>query len=236
MSFRTLGWFGPLCPNPLPPDPPFASSPNEFKATRMYNLQTRERINEFPLDIAMKIFWEADTIAIDGFFTVEYTAQGGARAVATVAGETSVSWGAIDIFNPLFVANRPPIATAKEMLCTIQKAGNAGIHTLHETDTSFSPRMIIRILRQIWGDGTAAYAPFSINFEGAVTTQAGAQIITTSVFPENAPQVGAANWITPWGNAMSPLFFSRTPIGNVIHLDSSMTITVTAADPAVRYA
>jgi hypothetical protein len=236
MSFRALGWFGPLCPEPLPPNPPFASSPNEFKATRMYNLQTRERINEFPLEIATKIFWEADTIAIDGFFTVEYTASGGSREVATVAGGTSVQWGEIDIFNtPSSIPNRPPIATAKEMLCVIQKAGNAGIHTFHSTDGSTSPRIIINIIRRIWGDGEAAYAPFSINFEGAVAPQAGAQIITTSVFAASAPQVGFANWITPWGNAASPLFFSRFPT-SVTHLDSSLTITVTSADPAIRYA
>jgi hypothetical protein len=236
MNFHTLGWFGPLCPDPLPPSPPLASSPNEFKATRMYNLQTNERINEFPLDIAMKIFWEADTIAIDAFFTIQYTISG-VTQVATIAGGTSAQWGEIDFFNPVStIPNRPPIASAKEMLCTIQKTGNDGIHTFHSTDSSLSPRMIIQIRQRIYGDETAAYAPFVINFEGGPVPQTGAQIITTSVFPAAAVQVGFANWITPWGNATSPLFFSRIPVGNVTHLNSSMTITVTAAAPAVRYA
>lgn len=235
MSFRTFGYFGPLCPLPVPQAGPY-SPPNVLNNMRMYNILSGERIDEFPLDVAMKIFWEAETISINGFITAEYTTPQGGRAVGTLSGGTSVQWGEVNEVSPFpFTPYRPPMASAKEMLCTIQKAGNLGIHTFHSTLSSISPRMAIEIRRRDFGDGQISYAPFSINFEGAYTTSQGVQIFVLPFTNAGRVPVGNANWITPWGNVSTPLFFSPF-YGNETHIASEMTITVTAANPTTRYA
>jgi len=233
-EFNTLGWFGPLCPLPVPAAGPF-SPPNVLNNMRMYNILNGQRIDEFPLDIAMKIFWEAEAISIDGFITAEYTTPQGNRAVATLSGGTSVQWGEVNPVGPFpFTPYRPPIATAKEMLCTIQKLGNFGLHTFHSTLSSVSPRMSIEIVRRDYGDGQISYAPFSMNFEGSLSPSQGVQIFSRPWTNAGRVPVGAANWITPWGNTTTPLFFSAL-FGSETHIASALTITVTGADPAVRY-
>jgi hypothetical protein len=237
MSFRTLGWFGPNCPLPLPPPPTTFSPPNEFKDTRMYNLQTKEIVNEFPLDIAMKIFWEAKTISVDASVTASYPISGGGTETGTLTGETSAEWS--EISRPEF-ASRQPVQTAKELLCILKQPSSLfpNNHTNKATDFSVSPRLSIIIRAREFTDENVLYAPFLINVEGAIApqpTQFGAQIFTTSVASINANQVGVANWTTPWGNTTSPLFFSASG-GAGPHVSSFMNITVTAADPATRYA
>jgi hypothetical protein len=241
MSFRTLGWFGPNCPLPLPPPPTPFSPPQEFKDTRMYNLQTKETVNEFPLDIAMKIFWEAETISFEASVSALFFFQNQLTS-GSFSGSESAVWSEIDLdLSPS--SAREPVQTAKELLCILKRPSSLfpNNHTV-KLQAGNLPRTNIAIQSREFADEEFLYAPFSISIEGGLgppsefgTFSAGAQIFTTSVASINANQVGFANWITPWGNATSPLFFSGI-FGTETHVSSSMTITVTAANPATRYA
>lgn len=80
------------------------------------------------------------------------------------------------------------------------------------------------------------YAPFAFALENADIISQNNGIYLDAYEPERPNQggnstklVGAANFVTPWGS------WSVNLAGGLAVTDASMTITVTAADPAVRY-
>jgi hypothetical protein len=237
-GFRTRGWFGPQCPtlgslyfddfnihdfsDPSPAPQPIGG-----------------RVN-FPLDIAMKIFWEAQSFQINSFIE------------ATVNGETksdtkniTIPWGA-------FVTasfqqgdfQRQSVETAKEMLCILQNPSSS-IASWHTFSTSFlnSPLPATWYSFFLLNPSISTFPAaidlliFEMEWRHDITLLFGSQfqqiVITAgSTRPNIGPvNIGSWNLNTPWGNFSLPLWGSG---GRVV--DASVTITVTAADPAVRYA
>jgi hypothetical protein len=198
----------------------------------MYNLTSNELINEFSRDIATKIFWEADTITLNGSITASYIDANNKPGIGTLSGETTAEWSEINIFD-FTQNNQLPLETARELLCELGKKSR-NYHTFKATRSSISPRIQIVIYKSQFENEGISCAPFSMNFEGGLASNVGVQIFTRPWSSTSASEVGVANWITPWGNTTSKLFYSSL-LENTTLISSSMTITVTAANPTVRY-
>jgi hypothetical protein len=214
MSFRTIGWFGPQCPR----------LPNVFETNAgmvMYDYEKSERVKEFPLDLAMQIFWGAQTITAN--FAIDYTISGISYSESR---QIVVQWGEI-AFASGSVLDRAPVTTASAMLCNVQNP-QSQIHTFKETINSGGGNGDIQTFFGINRRPTLGlkklHAPFSaqIAFEGSV-----AALSTSNT--QGGIIAGTCQWNTPWGNAQTPLRRFGAATGG------SMTITVTAADPATRY-
>jgi hypothetical protein len=219
MSFRTIGWFGPQC------------------AERIQSFQIADRMrlgNDFPLELAMKIFWEAATFQIVGSVTTQ-NGTGSDALIVTNNVDHTFDWGAWT-YSPPNGFDRPTATKAHELLCR-------DYHTLYDAqtlkttnDANWSSRVRGFINRAPFAPSIyqkdTIYAPFqfSIDNAGIVSRLNG---IFLSAVRDGAGQTEAegpnANIETPWGNYSCP-----TRIGTAVQ-SASMTITVTAADPATRY-
>lgn len=228
-EFKTLGLFGYQCPQ---------ITNSTLSQLAMYDYNTKSTLPGFPLEIFTKIFWGADEIKLEASCTASNS-----RKTTTFSGEISVKWGEI-VFAQAYSGPptivRESVTTAKEMLCLISDPMSDDqtkySHTFKNTLGSVSPRGSIQIRKRPYIQNNQLFAPFSINFEGAIDESTGAQIFINPIQPPSrAVMAGNAQWVTPWGNFTTPYYFFDF-LYNASHISSYMTITITAADPAIRYA
>jgi hypothetical protein len=235
MSFRTLGWFGPECFlsttrwNVAPP-----------KYLEIYNSQTGSN-QDFPLELAMKIFWESQTISINASLTWVRFFSGPQQYVPfTASYNETLNWGErrsnfIDL-----PSARTGLQTAKELLCSsshttlLLSGGNTGGGTGElQFDISRRPFAIYE------NGGYRIFAPIFV----LVRSGSGAGVVDNNEFPiqDVAEQMGECLITTPWGNTSSPIIVAppqTQPDGFVLSFVESVSIAIdfTAADPATRYA
>jgi len=202
----------------------------------MYDTNLGTSLDGFPVDIAMKLFWEALTFNVTASITANF---GGLVGTTTISQNQTFNWGVIASDPPTVFDPRSGLITATEALCAIQESPDLfpdlRSHTLFIKDqivntiqTRLSFEMSTKELYLIDG---ILHAPFSVGFQaGTAIIQTGSNFLTQ--FP---PQLlgNSATWNTPWGNTSTPLRGASQ--GNPI-IAGSITITVTAADPEVRYA
>jgi hypothetical protein len=220
MSFRTLGWFGPACP--------FTPTVGTWEGMEMYDFSSETQLSQFPLDIAMKIFWEAQTITVDASVTFPLSGSS-----ATRSGSITSAWGEFDRRGGTIGSqfNRPFFENAKSALCPI--ANSSGTHTYKEeifsavpVSSGFLIEFIIQ--RRPYFVNNKLIAPFF----AALAVGVGVEIRTSPRSDVGTLMPNTCLWITPWGNVNSPLYRASGGASTT----GSMTITVTAADPAARYA
>jgi hypothetical protein len=217
MAFRTKGWFGPQCP--VFPNPP-------PQALEIYDSQSGTN-PEFPLEIATKIYWEASSYRVQADIDYRFWDGEGYESFVDSADET-IEWCQAAPFN------NPParqgLLTAKELLCSF-----------YHTDVTILRDFFFlqfRVGKTPEGGGSKIFMPLEAAFQG---NSVGFVRLNTGRFP-NQIVMGTGEIITPWGNVEVPLFvrelFLDATDGFVLGFtqSASMTITVTAADPAVRYA
>lgn len=216
----------------------------------MFNLQTNQRTNfGFPLDLAMRIFWEAQaftittTVAVDdtnvfelccgcppGNYTTIETFQWGSiplqpnaiphtRAIDIVCRPTvSVVFdGVFDQELDVFECDPPPLVE--------------GGFDPPAFEGSASYRTVFQIPAVPFAANSLLHAPFFVTHEigrsaGNATVIASPIRSTNLLSYENA---SGCTWITPWGNATSPIY------GYINAASASMSIVVTGADPNERY-
>jgi hypothetical protein len=246
MSFRTLGYFGPECPTP--PQFPFEGQFNKMRLVP----QAQASGYDFPLELAMKIFWESATLQITGSVTTDI------NGTFTSTVDETFSWGSYR--DDTFPANaRDTITRAKDLLCLKKSTpltalhGNLtfGSHTIFRKNITRSRpsggtwnTVIFGFIREVpyldsFVAQTRIYAPFQCFIENSGLTGAPNGIYLDPFAPRaTAPFTGGsptlegptASITTPWGNFSAP-----TRIGQAV-TSSSLSITVTAADTSVRYA
>jgi hypothetical protein len=222
MSFYTNGWFGPYCPLTIPP--------SIFGGQASFNVHDFDnpapppqpiggRVN-FPLDVAMKMCWEANQYIINSSITSPVS---GTNTV-----NLSVTWGSVYDFSGFFIP-RPNLETAKEMLCVMGgTAGQEGEWTTLYRENVYSFAMPFR--PSIY-QGVLSY---QLGWTHNHPTSAGSGLSLSTVISEN--NIGSFiieqfQLLTPWGNFSVP--YRRLP---VVGSSSSLSITVTAANPQGRYA
>jgi hypothetical protein len=227
MSFRTIGWFGPQCPQKI----------FSYQIIDRMKLSQNSVGDDFPLELAMKIFWEAATFQIVGSVTTQNGTGSDALTVTNNVDHT-FDWGAWT-YSPPNGFDRPTATKAHELLCR-------DYHTLYDAQTlkttnganwsswvrGFINRAPFAPLTYSTDTIKNIYAPFQffIDNAGIVSRLNG---IFLSAVRDGAGQTEAegpkATIETPWGDYSCP-----TRIGTAVQ-SASMTITVTAADPATRY-
>jgi hypothetical protein len=221
MSFRTLGWFGPNCPNIISPSifgGPASGNVHDFNNLAPPPQSIGGRV-DFPLDVAMKLCWEVDQYIINSSITDPIN--------GTSTLNLTVTWGSVYDFAGFFLP-RPSLQTAKEMLCVKGKNTTAArASTLYREDyytfaMPHRPDIYQNLLnyRLIWQH----FHPDPSGGGFDLSTAVSENIIGSFV-------VESFQLSTPWGNFTLP-YTRRAIIGS----SSSLSITVTAADPAVRYA
>ena len=246
MSFRTFGWFGPRCPRTFQL---VQTGTGSFGATwghmDMYDYSTKSFLSGFPLEIASKIYWEAGEITLDASVTAQYTAPNGALVTRTLSAANTVTWGS----GP---SPRPFITTAKDMLCFINGGTFSSITGAYSRiNTNFSildnsglpTRLIYSTEGRPYFQNEKLFAPFVLNIEGNIAQQVNhgnrpAQLLVSPrIFTSDVTRiVGNAEWFTPWGNVLVPMYWSTFSNTAVQFVSGFMRVTVTAADPATRYA
>jgi hypothetical protein len=228
MSFRTLGWFGSDCP----------SIPTQFFGPEIFSFAVHDynnplpapqpiggRVN-FPLDIAMKIFWEAESYQIESNIsaTISDLTRSGSISI-------NVPWG--NIAEPLnFFPPRDRLNNAKEMLCSIKNSPPAGnnLHTLNQTLSG--NRHFFSITPRPWIADNLLVFGMVFQHDIGILFPADQVFIETKTF-QTQPQYGTGSWQlnSPWGNFSLPMTISRP-----IQISGSFSITVSGADPETRYA
>jgi hypothetical protein len=233
----------------------------------MYNFNTGQPSSEFPLDIAMKIFWEAETITVDATVTgagtitvIENDQQVTQEVIETRTTVKTFDWGGVFYEPGTFIAfdppNRPPFADAKSALCRLSDRVNFGTQVVDGFHTQYfgffsagdyDANMDV-LFRQtpILLNGRLI-APFEVRCSirvplnesqvalGTILTQPRRLIGESPGFTQELSN--SCLWITPLGNVNTPLYGVNTGTFDRPFLSTgSMTITVTGADPAVRYA
>jgi hypothetical protein len=223
----------------------------EWTGMEMFNLQTNQRTNfGFPLDLAMKIFWEAQSFTIRTSVIVDNTSVGEICCGCPPGNYTTTDtfqWGSI----PLQL-NAVPYTKALDIVC------RPGVSVVFDgvfdqeldvfqcdappfSEGGFDPppfqgsadyRTVFGMPSVPFAANSMVHASFFVTHEifrsgGNAFVRASPLRITNLLSYENS---NGCLWITPWGNATSPLY------GYINAASASMTITVTAADPAIRYA
>lgn len=227
MGFKTIGWFGPYCAE----NTPNGRDPKEF-IVHDYNSQEAapQQIGgnvKFPLDVAMKIFWEASTFNIQS--TIEATI-GGTTKSDTV--NVVVNWGQITDSTGFF-NERGSISTAKEMLCAINPNQIKANHTLYREYVTNGRQFLFGISPQPYIDNGLLTFNFFCSHEIGPLFPVG-EIFQKIKILEEQPQYGERIWnlYTPWGNYVLPLIVSRPLQTNT----SVLSITVTGSNALERYA
>jgi hypothetical protein len=270
-NFRTIGWFGSECYTPatrfVPPQGFIPSQLPYMNIRKFWNPllepkpanQPSGYQGDFPLELAMKIFWEAETITMTSNITTSTT-----FGPISASGTSTIKWGSYnDESFPPTTNLRDGVLTAKEMLCHIDSEnklepkppfGSPQSHTAFRktivagtVPTTQGPKPYTTTQRMVIGPRPLIYkpeninlpieiyAPFTFGFEfgGLVSNPDGIFLSSAGPIFQGfflTKEFVMADIITPWGNTQV-----RTTAGNLIS-DGSMTITVTAADPKERYA
>lgn len=151
-QFRCIGTFGPYCPTVLPSTTPGFSPYVRAGNLRLVaqsvaeQMSPQQQLSVFPTELAMKIFWEADTINMTASVTTQYLALGSVTGTCN----RTIVWGSYDVNVPGFQNLndlRQGVETAAEMLCHISDecslpgAATFPTHTLFReiTDQGFKP-------------------------------------------------------------------------------------------------
>jgi hypothetical protein len=235
MSFRTLGWFGPEC---FQSDGRWVAAPPKY--LEIYNSQTGSN-QDFPLELAMKIFWESQTISINASLTWVRFFSGPPRYVSfTASYNETLNWGERRANFTSLPSERTGLQTAKELLCS----------SSHTT-------LLLSSVNEGGGDGELQFEifkrPFAIYENGGyrifapifvlVRSGSATGFVNNNEWPiqDVAEQMGECLITTPWGNTSSPIIVpppQTQPDGFVLSFveSVSMSIDFTAADPATRYA
>jgi hypothetical protein len=228
-NFRTFGWFGTDC----------RFGTLQDSDLEMYDFATQTASQKFPLDIAMKIFWEADTITVEAY-------RGPVFGLPEFTTSMDINWGEnrtvqnIDGTESVIQQLRPYLTTAKEAVCILSGINNNFEPlTFKRVDYLFGSRggtLTFSAFRPYYGrsstNNTKIYAPFTIEHGdiGGVTSVSNFNLIGNNpLFPNT---YGVCFWVTPWGNFETPVRFNTT----FPQFVSNFTVTVTAADPNIRYA
>lgn len=226
MSFRTIGLFGPRCPEKL----------------QSYQIPDRMRLsqnpvgNDFPLELAMKIFWEAEMFYItasvvtkngDGIFTqnVAHSFPWGSWRYHYYGVDRVPGWD-----------DRPSATNAKDLLCRDYHTFSSVSTSRMDNGVAWQSNVWCLINRVPFAAPStyqtdAIYAPFRFYIDNTGLTSRLNGIILSPFrgVGQTETEGPSANIETPWGNYSCP-----TRIG--IEVESvSMTITVTASDPTTRY-
>lgn len=242
MAFSTIGWFGPECP---------------FYNYIVYPDQLYDKMRimpanlvtgfDFPLELAMKIFWEAQSFSVSSSLTTFNQGREFSSQFNYVA-----EWGSFDLAFNQFGNSRPTITRAKELLC-IKK--NPPPFSQYHGNLSFGSHTFVSKLELYtwefgtWSAGSGIFlgpqmvidpATNEMHFYFSVSHDHGGIIsgpVGVTFGPNKATNRGVivtdgppVTMITPWGNYSCPMTMTQTVV------DASMTVTVTAADPSVRYA
>jgi hypothetical protein len=181
---------------------------------------------DFPLDVAMKLCWEVDEYIINSSITDPIN---GTNTI-----NLSVSWGSVYDFFGFFLP-RPPLETAKEMLCIKGKdrVEERTWTTLYRENyyTFVMPH------RPSIYQGASIYQGvlnYLLGWSHDHPNSGGSGLGLSTGVPENiigSFVVESFQLSTPWGNFTMP-YTRRAVVGS----SSSLSITVTAADPQERYA
>jgi hypothetical protein len=238
MNFRTLGWFGPNCPLN---DPFYPFFPPQYM--EIYDSVTGSNFN-FPLETAMKIFWEASGIIVSASLVWKRLLAGQFIKFSSNFNET-IQWGEV-FAGP---SQRGSVGTAKEMLCFLNE--EFGYNTFKVITQNAQTNSVLSFTIDkapfIYFYGTDAYKLF-MPLRVRVSAGSGwAEIQSRNAygppFSPDIPQLtmGACNIFTPWGNTSTPLLISpnsKDSGGTVTAFveSASMSITVTGANPETRYA
>jgi hypothetical protein len=134
-EFRCIGYFGPYCPT----DALFYESQN----MRLVPLKNYEHTDQFPIELATKIFWEADTINMTASVTTNnkvFSVDGSiVDRIVTGTCNRTVKWGVFHLSTqPIYQNFRQEIKTAAEMLCHISDTCDLEYTTPFPSHTTFS--------------------------------------------------------------------------------------------------
>lgn len=221
MSFYTHGWFGPYCPRI---ETGFLASFNvhDFNNPAPAPQPIGGRVN-FPLDVAMKLCWEVDEYIINS--TVSGPEANGPQ-IRTSNLNLNISWGEVSDFSNFFT-ERPSLEKAVEMLCVLGKDSTIDREwttLLRENYYTFAMPN-----RPYFYDNLLSYP---IGWSHALPENGAIEIGTLVPEPLSGANVREFFQLsTPWGSFTLP--YARR---NIINSSSSLSITVTAADPQERYA
>jgi hypothetical protein len=244
-SFRTVGWFGPECPAqnvfyvPFPP-----------KYMEIYDSKTGSN-PIFPLEMAMKIFWESEEIKINASMVWKRLTLSLVTQTFTSNFNDTIKWGSINFDSFEEPEEREFVETAKEMLCYIKNNSTSqSNHTIMQRAPNPNNQYYFNILNRpyIYKENPSLkdyklYAP--IDF--FLTAGAGfARLLSHDFYGTisgSVPQMtmGNAQILSPWGNTEVPILIPPPTIdsdGTITSFIESVSISIefTAADPDVRYA
>lgn len=233
-NFRTIGWFGSECPvKDVLAENMVLYTPDE----------TPPPARGLPLEVAMKIFWEAQTINISGSITTENLESSFSNSI-----NETFEWGAYISASPINTI-RSSVATAKEMLCFINSENQLTPAPAFPWHTAFSGSKsggftedgkewfttygVLIYPQPFYNPITkklCAPISFAIDNGGLISAENGfgldrrlANGFTTKPFVN-------ATIVSPWGT------YSFETVASYSVSSGNLTLTVTAADPEVRYA
>lgn len=269
MSFQTIGWFGADCytstenivfpqvPTQMPNmvvwkfwNPNLNPQPTDLPAGYQGN---------FPLELAMKIFWESATITMNASLT---STEGNFTISSSIS--AAINWGGFDdqvtaqVGFPYLENLRVGIGTAKEMLCHInsdnqlqpnpmplynsshtvlRRQRQLGVRTRPNLPPEpYGDRWIIAINPRpyIWIPDNVnipieIYAPFYFEYQHWGIGPNGIGTTMQTGSPQ-FPLYGNAQINTPWGSIQNPMYKGPSSTSG------SMTINITGTDPLTRYA
>lgn len=241
-GFRTRGWFGPQCP---------LTAPVFFLPLSFHDFNNTEDLPpqpiggnvSIPLDVAMKIFWNASTYRIQSSLTATVDNVTRSESKDLIINWGDVSDARLGIGGGGIYPPRSGLTTAKEMLCEIQKQP-IPINTLYTERPLglFSADIAFELGAAPWLQtfGNRRVLRLPLDFAHSLRMLfpnplglVGAYHVTRPFFNEGGvTPTPSGNWSlnTPWGNFAFPLYSFPTVTSN------SLTITVTEADPEERFA
>jgi hypothetical protein len=246
-QFRKFGFFGEStgCAYPNQGVAP------QWSGMEMFNLQTNQRTNfGFPLDLAMRMFWEAQAFTITTSVIVDDTSVAELCCGCPPGNYTTTNtfqWGSIPLqpnaiphTKALDIVCRPNVSVVSDGVfdqeldvfeCDAPPLVEGGFDPL-PFEGSASYRTLLQIPAIPFAANSMLHAPFFVTHQ--IERSAGnANVIASPLRSTNLlsyENPNGCSWITPWGNATSPVY------GYINAASASMTITVTAADPEIRYA
>jgi hypothetical protein len=223
---------------------------------QIYNEQTGSNA-DFPLLVASKIYWEAKEFTISGNFQWSRLVSAGGsvytRTFTAVFNETIQwgQWGWVQLdgsvigLAPAF--GEPPLLRtnltyASELVCS-------GLHTNYRknfsvtaSDGAVGTADFFWSITNVFTNSlrTNLHAPifWQINIGSSAIISPQAFDVSSSP-PFGVRIIGNCSILTPWGNAIAPIQTSYDQISDGTRLsgvdECNVTITVTGADPSVRY-
>jgi hypothetical protein len=240
-NFRTIGWFANACGDPN----------NSNIYSPIYNFNTGESEEDFPLNVVTNFYWGAETITVNAAITKSTNLDPPSPPTQTTNINITFNSGEIAFLSTLINAttqetedvysyrNRIKWNTASEILCGIGHTSfiydrfvfNRPEYYLDDGGRLFLDIDRIPRYNQITNK---LYQPINCLLDYG-DEEIGITSSNNPIFNATGTrsEIGICQIFSPWGNAITPLF--NWSLNNNF-VSGSMTITFTEADPNIRYA